>query len=488
MENWRLKERDLKKYPHFDPIISIEEAEALATDPERVAKHAFFPLMRYVEGWNRFAKLGQKGEAKERPIRYAARRDAYIYQRYREILSSAYERELTALGLSDNIIAYRRIPSGSGNGGKCNIHFAFDAFQRIRQLDNCNVIALDISKYYESLDHSRIKEIWCRLIKSARLPRDHFQVFKSITNYSYVEKQEAYARLGYFGEKRKTNSGKTIHGYLTPYNETPKHLCKGYVFREKLAGAGRDRSIIHKNYLTYGIPQGAPISDVIANFYLIEFDFEVSELAKKMGGYYYRYSDDIILIVPRMHDDALALTDDIRLLIKQHGAKLEIKEKKSSVFHYYKSGKRQFFSLVKGEKGKNGIEYLGFRYDGNYIYLRDSTLSNLYRKIVRAVRHSSEINARRFPNKGENEILESINVEEITKLFGKVERFDEKSENYRSWTFWTYARRAREIMGDLGKPILHQVKSYNDFIERRAKLEAAHAVRRREGRKQSVLP
>jgi hypothetical protein len=41
------------------------------------------------------------------------------------------------------------------------------------------------------------------------------------------------------------------------------------------------------------------------------------------------------------------------------------------------------YEHVSGEKGRDRIEYLGFRFDGKKVYLRNSTLSNFYRKITK---------------------------------------------------------------------------------------------------------
>lgn len=230
MGEWRLKETDLKKYPHFDSLISAEDAEALALDPERVARHTFFPFMLYTKHWTRFAKKGMKGKAKSRPIRYAARRDAYIFARYRHLLAERYEAELVRLGIDGCVLAYRRIPKPGEVGGKCNIDFARDAFLKIRELGNCCVLALDISSYFEHLDHDRLKSLWCRLLGLNKLPPDHFRVFGAITRYSVVEKEQVYERLGHLGIKGTTASGKPIKGYLTPFHAIPKQLCRGNEF------------------------------------------------------------------------------------------------------------------------------------------------------------------------------------------------------------------------------------------------------------------
>lgn len=79
MAAWQLTSEDLKRYPHFDSWLSIEDAKSLATDPNAVATHTFYPFMLYKNRWTRFAAAGEAGDVKERPIRYSARGDAYIY-------------------------------------------------------------------------------------------------------------------------------------------------------------------------------------------------------------------------------------------------------------------------------------------------------------------------------------------------------------------------------------------------------------------------
>ena len=63
-------------------------------------------------------------ERKSRPIRYSARRDAYIFMHYRQKLASLYEAKLLDMHISQCPIAYRKIPKANGVGGKCNIDFA----------------------------------------------------------------------------------------------------------------------------------------------------------------------------------------------------------------------------------------------------------------------------------------------------------------------------------------------------------------------------
>jgi hypothetical protein len=470
---WEFKDSDLKKYPHFDAFISIQELAALATNPKRVEKHPFYPFIRYIQRWNRFAKKGKTGKPKTRPIRYAARSDAAIFSYYRHILSEKYESELKRLGLEKSILAYRRIPVESGAGGKCNIHFARDAFLKIQELGNCCAIVLDISSYFESLDHVRLRTLWCRMMGVNRLSNDHFKVFERITKYAVVDKQQVYERLGHFGKKRVSKAGKPINGYLTPFKKMPKQLCHGKEFQEKIS------PIIKRNHKPYGIPQGAPISDLLANNYLLDFDCLVDSWVRAVGGAYYRYSDDILVIVPGNESVGLEFLERIRNCIRKFGKKLVIKEEKSSVFVFDQSGEKQKFKLVNQTRKRNGLEYLGFRYDGRNVYLRDNTLSNLRRKVVRAARRDANIIARRYPDKDAVQLRSSFNYERLIKQFGRVEDFDEKQKDYRNWTFWTYATRAASILGSQGRRIPHQLRKHRKLIIERANHELERAVIRR---------
>ena len=92
-----------------------------------------------------------------------------------------------------------------------------------------------------------------------------------------------------------------------------------------------------------------------------------------LGGTYFRYSDDILLICPGGEDVGKSLAAEMRETIKKFGSKLLIKEKKSSVFVFTSSSLVQTSALVQGTQGKNGLEYLGFKFDGKKVFIRDST-------------------------------------------------------------------------------------------------------------------
>lgn len=221
MLDWSIKADELKWYAHFDRVISAEKVNRLVNDPVAVARHAFHPFIRFDESFQPFRQRCQKKpDKKVRPIRYAARADAYIYKRYRGILAAQYEGLLAEHGISDCVLAYRKIPvSMTRKGGKCNIHFAAEAFESILRLGQCCAVTLDISSFFDSIDHAKLKNIWCRLLESATLPKDHYAVYKNITRYADVSRDDLYICLGF-----AQSSSRGVMEYRLNEREMPKQL------------------------------------------------------------------------------------------------------------------------------------------------------------------------------------------------------------------------------------------------------------------------
>lgn len=466
---WQLELSDLKWYPHFDKVLSLNEVRAIVTDPQRVAANAFFPFLRYVKSWKPYRPNNEP--AKERLIRYASRRDAYIFAYYRHLLAQKYEIELRRLGIDDCPIAYRKISrSDTNSSGKCNINFAKDFFDHILLMEKCCVVALDIKSYFESLDHTRLYDLWCRMIEVTQLPPDHEAVFRAITKYAVADRDQVYERLGFIGSKLK--NGRKVKGYLVPYKEMPKQLCTPKEFRAKIAGGDPSFSkLIKQNDENYGIPQGAPISDLLANLYLIDFDKSIYDYVRPLGGYYRRYSDDILIILPGDNTVGLAAYNYATDQIANFGSEVRFKSQKTSIVTFAPDDQGSLtFKRELGEQGRNGLEYLGFRFDGRRVYLRDSTLSGFYRKITYSLRHEVRAFVARYPGKSKEFLLDKFDLEGFVKRFGRIEDFDPDSDA-EDWTFWTYARRAAQDFGSRGKPIYKQLRGHRDLIVKRVHKE-----------------
>lgn len=464
MAGWLPKRK--KYYPHFDRLLRDKDISALVTNKIRVASNSFFPLLLFEEKYKPFTHGPRTHtEPKIRLLRYASRRDAYIYEYYRSKLVIAYETELTELGISDVPIAYRKLKNAYGRG-KCNIDFAKDAFEEILKRGDAIVITMDISKYFEHLAHEKIYSIWCRLLGAKELSADHEAVYRSVTKYRVVDRDKAYQRIGIL-----TYKGQRKVYRIKPEKINPQ-LCSIAEFREKICGkGGKYKSLIEKNSNNYGIPQGLPISDLIANFYLIDFDCYFANRMKDIGGYYRRYCDDLIYIIP--NDKALAteLMEDITKQLQLAGPQLKIKDKKTRIHRF--SGKPLCCKSLL--KKAYRFEYLGFQFDGRFVRLRDATTSAFYRKVTWAVRHYARKLVARFPGKDLAFLEAHMKLEEFLQKFGRKYDFATKSD-VTKWNFWTYVRRAEKTMGKIGLKIPRQVRNYKKIVRSRMIAELAKAL------------
>jgi len=464
--------------PHLDAPLTKIQAEDLASDPINVAKHAFFPFLQRDQKWTKFARKGFKGSVKGRPIRYASRRDSYIYGYYRSLLSPLYESELKRLEIDHCILAYRRIPQDHGTGGKCNIHFAYEAFETIRNFGNCDVFALDIHHFFENLDHEWVKQLWWRLLgkpsqrnKTWLLPKDHFQVFKAITKYSYIDVNVAYKALGLIGEVHSPSGPKQIK-YTKARKDFPKQICTPKVFRQKLL------EHMEQNLNPFGIPQGSPISDLLANLYMLDFDKKMNDFISSKRGKYYRYSDDILVILPTSLDNWQDMVKSIKDILNSTAPRLEIKDSKTQVYRYesLNGGPNQTNEILNSKSGADGMEYLGFRYDGSKIFFRNSTISGIHRKITAVATSLARRHLKENSLWSIDDLISKFNYSLLIAKFGRVKDFDISDSSYTSWTFWTYVRRSSAILGELGSPILRQFKNYKKLARSKARkaIESAY--------------
>ena len=461
-----LEEKHLKKYPHFDSLLSMKEAVAIVNSPDRVATHPFSPFIVDQKKYQPYrtpqsvSKLG-KPKAKVRDIRSTARRDAVIFTAYRQILAKKYEKILIDEGLSECVIAYRSIPKDSGNGGKCNIEHAADVFSFISEQKNCVAISLDISKYFENIDHTVLKKCWQRVLGKPTLPKDHYQVFKAITRYSWIERTELYKKLGLF-------SNRTVCGQVVeiPYRKVDKtQLCSREEFRELIKKSSAESNILHCNQSNSGIPQGAPISDLLANMYLLEFDKTVSLMVEKLGGIYRRYSDDIVVVIPGGLQQGGKICSDIRHLISSYGSSLKIKKEKThTVAFKQKNGKLVATGSKRNMRHVDGLEYLGFRFDGNKVHLRDSTVTRFERKVRKLVKREAMKHVKRNRRKTLDELIDLL---DYNAIFSKVGRINNtRAAKFESQTFWSYVRRIRETFKQDLTPKFHKRLQYKSWVHR----------------------
>ncbi len=344
-------------YPHFDHEVSREYAQSYVKDTKTVQKHPFYPFLKQVQKTPRYKPEKHKIENKERPILYASHRDAHIYAWYGQILSFHYEQLIGNLPLNECVLAYRPL-------GKCNIDFAEDIFDEIEKRESCTALALDLTKFFDTIDHANLKSAWCKILGENKLPLDHYKVYRSITKYAYVDREIVLKKLDLTDKKK---------------------------FKEKIAQQGRICTIkeFHENVKPnievnpdlFGIPQGSPISAILSNISLIDFDRAMSQHALEIDGVYRRYCDDILWICPS------GKTEEIQGFVKQElkkcGNELSINEDKTQISKFYRKPDN---NLSVEDKPSLSLQYLGFTFDGERRLLRSQTISRYYRKMTRGIR------------------------------------------------------------------------------------------------------
>ncbi|HBT2249593.1 TPA: hypothetical protein MA468_005557, partial [Klebsiella pneumoniae] len=149
-----------------------------------------------------------------------------------------------------------------------------------------------------------------------------------------------------------------------------RKICTPVDFRNKI----RKNGLIIVNNSQKGIPQGSPISALLSNIYMLDFDIEMRDYAQERGGHYYRYCDDMLFIVPTKYNKTLA--GDVAQRIKH--LKVELNTKKTEI--------RDFIYKDSTLVANMPLQYLGFIFDGSNILLRSSSLARYSERMKRGVR------------------------------------------------------------------------------------------------------
>lgn len=339
-------------YVHFDAPLGLVGAEKLAQNPDKVARHSFYPFIRYGVTTQKVAKNSvtrkvYRKDPKLRHIAFASHADAHIYAYYSHVLGAAYEERIKCYGLGGSVLAFRSL-------GKSNIEFANDAFNEICRVGECFVFATDITGFFDNLDHQILKKAWIDLVGFESLPKDHYAVFRSLTNYSYVIKGELFDLLG-FSENNAPRA--------------PSRFCSPRDFREKVRYSG----LVRRHGEVKGIPQGSPISAMLSNLYLLEFDRVLRAEVASRGGTYYRYCDDILCVIP--FGNEVGVLELVENLISKFGLKINEKKTESIFF-------REIAGVLVAERP---LQYLGFTFDGSRKLIRSAAFAKFSEKYRRGV-------------------------------------------------------------------------------------------------------
>lgn len=367
----------VRNYLHFDKKIDNKKIFEYVSNEKNICKHSFFPTISYVlkekkicRKHGKFKKIEKEDfKVKPRLINFPSHIDGNIYAYYSKKLEFKYEKFLKENDLITNIIAFRKVQEVGPSGrlySMCNIHFAKKVFDYIYSKKNCYVLCLDISGFFDNLNHEILKKCWCNILDLNFLPKDHYQVYKSLTKYSYVNKKELYKMLGL------SLNSRTLH-------KRYDRLCNITNFRNQVRANG----LIKKNFKNKGIPQGSPISGMLSNIYMIDFDRLMKEAVQEVNGQYFRYCDDMIFIVSEEHANKIKMLASLEI----NKIKLTINDKKTQNIIFedgvVKKNDSPSFNFP------NKLQYLGVLYDGKNVFLRENGLSKYHYKLRKAIRMRS---------------------------------------------------------------------------------------------------
>ena len=447
-----------KGYLHLSPSLKIGDNwltyKRQIENKEFVSKYAFYPLIHSLIKERKYKKADETKHLKKdrahrhvisdngkteptsklRPLHYASHYDALIYGYYAKILNEKYEEKLSILPkLFKCVTAYRKLKiDDNSDKGKSTIHFAKEVFDEVKfRTQNGKQIAVltfDIKGFFSSLDHQLLKQKWAFMIDEEILPGDHYNVFKSCTNFSYVLKDDLRKlnikslRKSGFDERKlaKIRREKGFKCFFESNEDFRNHIKQGKlrVFKNpfRRQDADNKKQII-------GIPQGLPISAVLANIYLYDFDKAIIEnLVEKENAYYRRYSDDIVMICDVKK---ISTTKQfVENLIKE--SKVEISTSKTETFifeniEFNELKEKRLTSVKINSDGSKSIDspliYLGFEFRGYNVLIKSTNLAKYYRRLVsiikrRAKRAKKGINKDPFQKK-------AIFLNQVKKLYNR---------------------------------------------------------------------
>lgn len=384
-------------YPHFSnktPISVRNKVKYYVSNPKKVAKHSFLPLIFKEIKQRRYKESDFNGElrrshkklkdgkivsnTKIREILYATHIDAHVYSYYtQKIITPKYESYLSKNELlSNSITAYRRIETVDRVKFKNNVHFAKDVFCEIKKRENCVALVLDIENFFPSLNHKKLKLAWAKILGNKTLPKDHYNIFKATTKFSYVKLNDLRTKNNHFDEKQ-----------LAINKKNGKHT-----FFDNIQELLDSDIIIHKNQKKdtcnklMGIPQGLPISALLANIYMLSFDEAIiNELTIKHNVFYKRYSDDIVVLCKENQ------IEFVKKFIIDEVAKIDLiisEEKTEMTLFKTQNNRLQSFKINKDKSLQINVplNYLGFEFYGYQTLIKSKNLAQFYREMKQTIK------------------------------------------------------------------------------------------------------
>lgn len=218
-----------------------------------------------------------------------------------------------------------------------------------------------------------------------------------------------------------------------------------------------------------------------------------------MGGFYRRYSDDILIICHIEQQEA------IKEFIKSEIAKskVDISDEKTETYLFKKEqtpGKKEF-KIASYQVLKNGntiskpLTYLGFEFYGNKSLIKSANLAKFYRRMIYSVKRKAILAVKIAEITGSNPIIYRGRLKRLytklklnsTRQYSKHKKLVLRSDGFYEYRFknpskkhtsnyFSYVKRASKLMGDMS--IEKQLRKHKAIFNNAVSKHLAKAQRR----------
>ena len=255
-------------------------------------------------------------------------------------------------------------------------------------------------------------------------------------SYGYRPKRSAQQAICKVKEYAEQGYTQVVEIDLSKYFDTLNHEILMNLLRRNI----RDKRVIAliKKYLKSGVmedgivtktregsPQGGPLSPLLANIYLNEFDWEFA----KRGVPVVRYADDIVVLA-KSKRAAIRLLENCRNYLEGK-LKLKLNAEKSKVVSVFSTKHFKFLGFAMGKNGQ-----------GVYIRLHKKSLLKAKKKLVALTKRNQGRNVRQVMQNVKVFIRGWIGYYYVAKM----------SSILRSWSEWLRRRFRMYIWKQWKKP------------------------------------
>ncbi|QYK49480.1 MAG: hypothetical protein KF838_06415 [Phycisphaeraceae bacterium] len=316
-----------------------------------------------------------------------------------------------------------------GAKGKASFQHAAEAFKAIVTTGECDAVAMDIEKFFDSIPHTALKRSWAKLLNKPSLPADDYAVFKAVTEFATVPLAQVRKARG-LGKRRFAKE----RSIAMTSEEFDREI--------------RKRGLINVNRAEMGIPQGLPISGLLANIVMFEIDEVMVKAAAAEGGSYRRYSDDILIIAPR------GRAADLEAVFKKQLAllPLSVQDSKTSRVRFRKRSSGSLVAVSMDSHGQEGnagvaLQYLGLEFDGQNVLIRPQTLVKFGKRMRRSVDRARRAALRSMRRGGPAK----INRRDLYARYSHLRPHPETPPKRRPrGSFMNYASHAADAVAEIG--------------------------------------